>query len=237
MYLDTVLLILTCTVNVNPYKHYIYQTNPSDRLELYLKSIKQWLELTNFKICVIENSGYAFSELAEYTNKYNDRFEILTFNELNLTNGLEHLIYNNSKGASEMYSIIYAYSNTKFKNNINFVIKITGRYFIPDFQNFLIQVNIMSNTKHISIHDNNDLIIGLQQSNNMRCEILGIHTLFFNIIYNFNLSDDNNIFYPHVEYIYNNRFKLLNQNKIIKLPVFKIEPTQMGGIETIVTEL
>jgi len=95
----------------------------------------------------------------------------------------------------------------------------------------------MSNTKHISIHDNNYLIIGLQQSNNMRCEILGIHILFFNIIYNFNLSDDNNIFYPHVEYIYSNRFKLLNQNKIIKLPVFKIEPTQMGGIETIVTEL
>ena len=25
MYLDTVLLILTCTVNVNPYKHYICQ--------------------------------------------------------------------------------------------------------------------------------------------------------------------------------------------------------------------
>ena len=212
-------------------------TNPSDRLEFYLKSIKQWLDLTNFKICVIENSGYTFSELSEYTNKYNDRFEILTFNELNLTNGLEHLIYNNSKGASEMYSIIYAYSNTKFKNNINFVIKITGRYFIPDFQNFLIQVDIISNTKHISIHDNNDLIIGLQQSNNMSCEILGIHILFFNIIYNFNLSDDNNIFYPHVEYIYSNRFKLLNQNKIIKLPVFKIEPTQMGGIETIVTEL
>ena len=237
MNLDNVLLILTCTINVNHYKHYIYQTNPNDRLELYLKSIKQWLELTNFKICVIENSGYTFSELAEYTNKYNDRFEILTFNELNLTNGLEHLIYNNSKGASEMYSIIYAYSNTKFKNNINFVIKITGRYFIPDFQNFLIQVDIISNTKHISIHDNNDLIIGLQQSNNMRCEILGIHILFFNIIYNFNLSDDNNIFYPHVEYIYSNRFKLLNQNKIIKLPVFKIEPTQMGGLETIVTEL
>jgi len=55
-------------------------TNPSDRLEFYLKSIKQWLDLTNFKICVIENSGYTFSELSEYTNKYNDRFEILRFN-------------------------------------------------------------------------------------------------------------------------------------------------------------
>ena len=235
MDISNVLLILTCTVNVNPYKHYIYQTNPSDRLEFYLKSIKQWLDLTNFNICVIENSGYTFPELDEYTKKYNDRFEILTFNELNLTNGLEHLIYNWSKGASEIYSIIYAYSNTKFKHNINFVIKITGRYFIPNFQNVLIQLNIISNTKHVNIHYNNDMIIGLHQSNHMRCEIIGIHRLFFNIMFDFNLSDDNNIFYPHVEYIYHNRFKLLNN--IISLPVFKIEQTQMGGLETIVTEL
>jgi hypothetical protein len=95
---ENVLIILTCTINVNHNKSYIYQQNPNDRLECYLKSIKQWLELTNFNICVIENSGYKFLELDEYTKKYNDRFEILTFNELNLTNGLEHLIYNCSKG-------------------------------------------------------------------------------------------------------------------------------------------
>jgi hypothetical protein len=126
---ENVLIILTCTVNVNHRNQFIYQANPNDRLECYLKSIKQWLELTNLKICVVENSGYAFSELAEYTNKYNDRFEILTMNELGLEDNLEHLIYNPSKGASEMYSIIYAFSNTKFKNTINFIIKVTGRYF------------------------------------------------------------------------------------------------------------
>ena len=79
------------------------------------------------------------------------------------------------------------------------------------------------------------MIIGLRQSNDMRCEIIGIHSLFFNIIFNLNLSDDNNIFYSHVEYIYHNRFKLLNN--IISLPMFKIEPTQMGGQETMVHEL
>lgn len=235
MSLNNVLIILTCTVNVNHYKQYIYQKNSNERLECYLKSIKQWLELTNFQICVIENSGYPFLELQEYANKYKDRFEILTFNEFHLSNGLQHLIYNVSKGASEMYSIIYAYSNTKFKNNINFIIKITGRYFIPDFQNYLIQLNIMSNTKHVGICHNNDMIIGLHQSVNARCEIIGIHKLFFNVIFNLHLSDDNNIFYPHVETVYQNRFKLLNN--IINLPVFKIEPTQMGGIQTIVSEL
>jgi hypothetical protein len=81
------------------------------------------------------------------------------------------------------------------------------------------------------------MIIGLRQSDNFRCEIIGIHMLFFNIIFGFNLSDDDNKFFPHVEYIYHNRFKLLNQDKIINLPVCKIEPTQMGGRNTINTEL
>jgi hypothetical protein len=139
----------------------------------------------------------------------------LTFNELNLTDNLKHLIYNSSKGASEIFSIIYAQKNSKFNKHINFIIKITGRYFIPDLQDILIQLNISTNTRHIGIHNNNDMIIGLRQSDNFRCEIIGIHMLFFNIIFGFNLSDDDNKFFPHVEYIYHNRFKLLNQDKII----------------------
>ena len=98
-------------------------------------------------------------------------------------------------------------------------------------------MNITTNTKNIGVGDNNDMIIGLRQSNNMRCEIIGIHILFFNLIFWFNLTDDDNRFFPHVEAVYHNRFKLLNQDKIINLPVCKIEPTQMGGQDTIVTEL
>lgn len=234
---DNVLIILTCTVNVNYFKSWIYQSNPNDRLKCYLKSIKQWLELTNFKICVVENSGYTFPELVEYAEKYNDRFEIVTFNELNLTDNLKHLIYNSSKGASEIYSIIYAQKNTKFNKHTNFIIKITGRYFIPDLQDILIKLNIKTNTRHIGISHNNDMIIGLRQSDNSRCEIIGIHMLFFNLIFWFNLSDDDNKFFPHVEDVYHNRFKLLNQDNIINLPKCKIEPTQMGGRNEINTEL
>jgi len=234
---ENILIILTCTVNVNYFKSYIYQSNPNDRLKCYLKSIKQWLELTHFKICVVENSGYTFPELVEYTEKYNDRFEIVTFNELNLTDKLEHLIYNSSKGASEIYSIIYAQKNTKFNKHTNFIIKITGRYFIPDLQDILIKLNIKTNTRHIGITHNNDMIIGLRQSDNSRCEIIGIHMLFFNLIFWFNLSDDDNKFFPHVEDVYRNRFKLLNQDNIINLPKCKIEPTQMGGGNQINAEL
>ena len=234
---ENVLIILTCTINVNHNKSYIYQQNPNDRLECYLKSIKQWLELTNFNICVIENSGYKFLELDEYTKKYNDRFEILTFNELNLTNGLEHLIYSCSKGASEMYSIIYAYNNTKFKNSVKFIIKITGRYFVPMLEQFLIEKNMSCNTIHVGIHHNDNIIIGLRQNNGGRCEILGIHIKFFNMLFELCLSDEDGNFFPHVEYVYQNRYKLLNQDNILVCPIFEIEPTQMGGIETVVTNL
>lgn len=235
--MSNALIILTCTVQVNHFKHFIYQTEPNDRLQCYLKSIQQWLEKTNLKICVVENSGYTFPELSEYVSKYNDRFEIITFNELTLTNEMQHLVYNNSKGASEMYSIIYAFNNTKFKNEVNFIIKITGRYFVPAFEQFLDDTNITNRSKHIGIHDNTSMIIGLRQCHNKRCEILGIHKLFFNILFALNLSDENGVFFPHVETIYYNRFNLLNPDNIIDCPKFEIEATQMGGINCIVKDL
>ena len=235
--MDDILIILTCTVNVNYYKHFLYQTNPNDRIECYLKSIKQWLENTNIKICVIENSGYTFPELNEYKEKYSDRFEVITFNEMENPPELQHLIYNNSKGASEMYSIIYAYNNTKFKNSVKFIIKITGRYFVPMLEQFLIEKNMSCNTIHVGIHHNDNMIIGLRQNNDGRCEILGIHIKFFNMLFELCLSDEDGNFFPHVEYVYQNRYKLLNQDNILVCPIFEIEPTQMGGIETVVTNL
>ena len=235
--MDDILIILTCTVNVNYYKHFLYQTNPNDRIECYLKSIKQWLENTNIKICVIENSGYTFPELNDYKEVYSDRFEVITFNEMENPPELQHLIYNNSKGASEMYSIIYAYNNTKFKNSVKFIIKITGRYFVPMLEQFLIEKNMSCNTIHVGIHHNDNIIIGLRQNNGGRCEILGIHIKFFNMLFELCLSDEDGNFFPHVEYVYQNRYKLLNQDNILVCPIFEIEPTQMGGIETVVTNL
>ena len=235
--MNNVLIILTCTVNVNYKKHFLYQTNPIERLECYLKSIKQWLETTNLKICVIENSGYTFPELNEDKNKYSERFEVITFNEMENPPELQHLIYNISKGASEMYSIIYAYNNTKLNKGVNFAIKITGRYFIPLFEDFLIEKNIAYNSLNVGIHFDNNMILGLRQNNCHRCEILGIHTKFFYMLFELCLSDEKGNFFPHVEYIYHNRYKLLNQDNILVCPIFQIEPTQMGGNQSIVTDL
>ena len=82
--MDNLLIILTCTVNVNTNKAFLFQTNPDQRLECYLKSIKQWLDNSSFRICVVENSGYIFPELEEYLIKYNNRFEIISYDESTL---------------------------------------------------------------------------------------------------------------------------------------------------------
>ena len=136
-----------------------------------------------------------------------------------------------------MYSIIYAYKNTKFKDSINFIIKITCRYFIDSFEQFLIEKGILYNTRGVGIHDYQQMIIGLRQNNNMRCEILGIHSNFFNMLFELCLLDESGVFFNHVEQLYCNRIKLLNQLKIIDCPPFVIEPTKMGGVDLIVTEL
>ena len=121
-----VVIILTTTVFVQN-KCYLFQIDPVERLNTYLKSIKQWLTQTKFKILVVENSGYPFNELQN-----SDRLEIISFDEGNSDN--------NSKGASELFSIDYALNHTKFQ--YDFVIKITGRYFIPKFEEYLCNYNL-----------------------------------------------------------------------------------------------
>lgn len=237
---DNVLIILTCTVKVNHYKHFLVQTNPLDRLELYLKSIKQWLEKTTFKICVVENSGYTFPELSDHMQKHSQRFEIITFDECALPTHLQHLMYNVSKGASEMYSIKYAYEHTKFKQDVNFVIKVTGRYFVPFFCEYISSIDLKNRTRNLHIQCHENSIIGIRQHfepKDAKCEIIGINTLFFDFLFYTHLSDDTGVFFPHVEAVYFNRLMLFDQNKVVKLPVFSIEPTQMGGNTCIRTEL
>ena len=237
---DNILIILTCTVTVNHHKHFLVQTDPTERLELYLKSIKQWLEKTTFKVCVVENSGYTFPELDDYVQKYADRFEIITFNEMTLPENLQHLKYNTSKGASEMYSIIHAYQHTKFKHGVNFVIKITGRYFVPLFYEYISSIDIKNRSRNLHIHNSENSIVAIRQNrelNDIRCEIIGINTLFFHFLFFLNLSDDTGMFFPHVETVYFNRLMLFDQNKVVKLPIFPIEPTQMGGGNCITTQL
>jgi len=235
--MNNVLVILTTTVTVNNYKCFLYQKDPNERINTYIKSIKQWLEKTNLKICVVENSGYTFHELKDYLKIYEDRFEIITFDEIKHPPELQHYVYNNSKGASELFAINYAYYNSKFNSSTDFIIKITGRYFIDSLEGFLQKHNLSKRCDQISVCNDGNRLVALRQNNNIRCEIVGCHKMLIPIIFNTTMNDCEGNFYTHVEFLYQNRINLINDKHILKCDEFYIEPTPMGGNNEIINML
>jgi len=209
--MDT-LIILTTTVYINPNKYYIFQNNSEERINVYLSSIKQWLNKTNFKILVVDNSGYPFNEFEE-----NDRFQIISFKENELPEA-SYLLNNNSKGASELFSINYSFNNCKF-NFVKNVIKVTGRYFIPNFEEYL---------KEIEIFGEFDIIC---QNDLERCEMLGCNKLHFESLFNTSLQLNDQTYCNNLEDLYMERKNLFN--KILICKEFEISPTQRGGINKI----
>ena len=129
-------IILTSTVNVNLKKIFLSQIDKNERLDTYIKSIKQWLANTNFNIVLVENSGYQFEELQEEKETYKNRFEIISFVEEELEEA-QYLTNDNSKGTSEIFSINYAFNHSEIIKNSIFIIKITARYYIPELQEYL----------------------------------------------------------------------------------------------------
>ena len=212
------LIILTTTVNVNNNILCLYQTNKEERVDTYLKSIKRWLNETSLNILVVENSGYKFNELNNELKEYNNRFQIISFNENALKNKKmsTYLMNSKSKGLHEIFAINYAYYKSKFAKKNNFIIKITGRFFIPDFETYLSGYNT-----------NN--YAALTQNNLNRCEIVGAHIRTFRIIFNIILHNKNNNYDGHVENIY--KYRISRFKKVIHCKIFNIEETQRGGVK------
>jgi hypothetical protein len=207
-------IILTSTVNVNSNKVYLFQVDKNERLETYLKSVLRWLKETNFNIVLVENSGYNYDELNVEKELYKDRFEVITFNE----NELEEANYlkgNNSKGDSEMFSINYAFNNSRIAKQSNFIIKITARYFLVELEDYLKK------------YDLNDFDC-LSQYDMLRCEMIGSHINNFNHIFNIILVSKLGYYYGHIESIWNERKS--EYSRILMCNPFQIEPTQRGGV-------
>jgi hypothetical protein len=207
-------IILTSTVNVNSNKAYVFQTNINDRIETYLKSILQWLNKTNFNIILVENSGYNFNELNKEKQIYKDRFEVITFIENELEEA-QYLKNNASKGDSEIFSINYAFNQSKIIKNSNFIIKITARFYIDELENYLNQFDL-------------DKYDCLTQNNRGRCELVGSHYNFFSFIFNKNLIYEDKYYTGHIEYIWMTRASKCNNILVCK--EFKIDKTQRGGL-------
>ena len=206
-------ILLTTTVNVHN-KAFLYQIDPQERLNMYLVAVKQWLQKTQFNIILVENSGYLFPELAQELEDYKNRFEIISFNET-LLETCAYLNGNNSKGASELFAIHYAIKNSYIlQNNINFIIKITGRFFIPELEEYLKEFNM-------------DEYDGLTQNNNGSCEMVGSHIKNIDIMFNPSPVNKYGFYEAHVEIIY--QFRGEQFSKMLRCKQFQIVPTIRGG--------
>jgi hypothetical protein len=235
--IDNFCIILTSTVAINPKKRFIYDTDGNSRLQTYLKSVKQWLDKTNFKVVLVENSGHKFVDLEDYVEKYKDRFEIISFREEEIDNNTidsvgaqairlpDDYLYT-SKGTSEMFAIYYAYQQSALAKSAKFIIKVTCRYFVPEFENFLRNVNV-------------DDYFALRQNNPDNCEIVGANSLMFPDIFmpgHFRNSDGK--WHHHIESVYKDRIiTRVPQDRVLVCDVFQIEPTQQGGCNVQRTEL
>ena len=209
-------IILTTTVTVQD-KVYLFQTDKNERAQVYTKKIKQWLYESNLRIVVVENTGYTFEELNQEKEKFKDRFEVISYVESELESA-DFLKGNPYKGASEVFSIEYAYNTSQLCQNADFIIKITGRFFIPQLEEYLKQFDLNQ-------HD------VLTQYKPNRCEMLGCHKNHFYTIFNTLLINENGEYNGNVEDIYQYRCSLYK--KKIHCMEFPIEGTQRGGINEV----
>ena len=207
-------IILTSTVNINDKKICIFQRDSDSRIQAYLKSVHQWLYKTNFNIILVENSGYTFEELKKEKELFKDRFEVIT-----LTDNQEpkFLRNNRSKGASEIYSIHYAFKHSKLIQPSSFIIKITARFFIPELESYLQNFDL---TKYQC----------LTQYDRDRCEMVGCHYSYFSIIFNIYLLDIKG-YDGHIEDIW--KLRTYKCKKVLVCKPFQFEPTCRGGVNEV----
>lgn len=211
--MSSLTIILTSTVNVNLKKCALVQVDKNERIQTYLQAILKWLKESNLNIILVENSGYNFDELNKEKELYKDRFEVITFNENELEES-KHLKNNDSKGASEIFAINYAFNNSRMAKQSTFIIKITARYFLVELENYLEK------------YDLNEFDC-LSQSDMLRCEMIGSHINNFHDIFNISLVDKNGNYNGHIENIWNERKS--KYKRILMCKLFKIELTKRGG--------
>jgi hypothetical protein len=224
---NKVSIILTCSVHCHSKikeRNNIVEDDSLERADIYVKSVKKWLYETSLPIIVVENSGYEFPELEFEKDIFKQRFEMILFNETTLQEAA-YLKDNYSKGTHEVFSIYYAKRQSKIiaQSACNFIIKVTGRFYIPEFE------------KYLKNHDLSKMK-ALRQNNELSCKIVGSHIDQFSFIFNKRcFYRDEYVKYEndYIEILYKDKIDSLPNENVLKCPIFEIEATLDGKNETI----
>lgn len=123
------LLLLTGTIQPNT-QQTVKLIDGNERRKQYIDAIDFYLQKTNFKLLFVENSG---NDISDRFQGYESRIEFLTYVS-------QPTVPDRGKGYKEMEILNYAMNTSKFINDINYIIKITGRLKILNI-NYLLQHN------------------------------------------------------------------------------------------------
>ena len=207
------LLILTCTVNVN--SSFTKLVNKEERIQQYIDSFKYYINHSYFTdIIICENSLFDFSAygLTELAKKNNKRIEILT------CKGSYDLIKQKGKGFGEGQIMKYVFENSLLVHEHSGFFKITGRLFIKNINTLIKTTTVETN------HFQRSRKKILCKAPALDTKIYYTTSEFFKryLISAFEHVDDNNGNY--LEYCY---YDVVRKNKLSVLP-FKHYPMYSG---------
>ena len=216
---DTI-VILTTTVNIFNVRK-IYQTSREERIKTYVSSILKWLK-TDFKIIVVDNSGYTFPEIENGDNLCKLSY---TYNNVSIPDKHKFIVNSGEKGHHEMFAIYYAFNNIPTCWDYKKLFKLTGRYYIPEFKTYLERI---PDYYHYYI-----------QNNDVMCELYGGHKDYVhNLIMLPFISQRHNILETlkkkRIEEIVNNSEK---KDIVYKFPKLIVDPVIKGSRNTIMTKI
>ena len=211
-------IVLTCTVYPRNNISWLKQRDPQERINMYIEIIKLWMENTNLNLTIIENSGYQFQELKDkYLENNKHRLEFITFTYKDIPEEYRKFLESKeAKGHHELYALNYAYNNSYLIDETSYIIKITGRYFIPELEDILkIRLDNIFNQYNIVLQNT-------KWRGHHRCEILGCHNNYFNKLFEFPSYND------MIEEEYTKR--IIKIGTILLLPKLKLHKKTMQGV-------
>ena len=125
-----VVLLLTATIDPKGVV-FLKRNDPLVREQDYINALSKWLETVHIPIVFCENSNYKSNKIINLRKNYsNKEIEILQFAGQNFSKEL-------GKGYGELLIIKYAIQHSNFIEHSDYVIKITGRYYIKNIQKIM----------------------------------------------------------------------------------------------------
>lgn len=205
-----VAILLTCTAYPNSAK--LKQTDPQERIRTYETSISRWTQQQAFPIVVVDNSNHKFA-------MQHPILEVIAFDE-NVDPLSVHVRGKTDKGIHEVNSIRYALQHSNTLKRAQYIIKITGRFFVPKLPQAL---------QNIEMYD------VVRQNNVNTCQIVGCKYTECDYIFEPNIVHKNEKRPAETHY----KWKIdgYPPDKVLRLPKLDIPPTREGGSGKIIHQL